>query len=153
MLYNCTSADTETYLRKYNNCYVKNHTFKTKLLYDYMKILIPDICCGHQNILSPLQLSVLSTSTWWSEMWQLNNHNFRFSLAYVQMIKVFNDKNCSLLQVIYRCTSTLRLWLSLQRVENRDLFMEVCARLEATARDTFSQHGWLHSLRIGAPST
>nr|XP_051181420.1 uncharacterized protein LOC127295499 [Lolium perenne] len=53
--------------------------------------------------------------------------------------------------VIYRCTNTLRLWSSLQRVEHRDLFTEVCSRLEATARDTFSLHGWQHNLRIEAP--
>jgi hypothetical protein len=52
--------------------------------------------------------------------------------------KVFNDKNCSLLKVIYRCTGILRLWLTLERIEHRDLFMEVCTRLEAMARDTFS---------------
>jgi hypothetical protein len=34
-------------------------------------------------------------------------------------------------------------------VENQDLFIEVCARLKAMARDTFSRHGWPHSLRIG----
>jgi hypothetical protein len=67
--------------------------------------------------------------------------------------KIFNDKNCSLLQVIYRCTGILRLWLPLQRMENRDLFTEVCTRLEDTARDTFSLHGWQHSLRIAAPPT
>jgi hypothetical protein len=66
---------------------------------------------------------------------------------------IFNDKNCSILQVIYRCTGILRLWSSLQRVENRALFTEVCTRLEATVRDTFSLHGWLHNLRIGAPPT
>jgi hypothetical protein len=65
--------------------------------------------------------------------------------------KVFNDKNSSILQVIYKAIGTLRLWSSLQRLEDRDLFMEVSARLEATARDTFSQHGWPHSLQIGAP--
>jgi hypothetical protein len=54
---------------------------------------------------------------------------------------VFNNKNSSILQVIYRAIGTLRLWSSLQRLEDRDLFMELCARLEATARDTFSQHG------------
>ena len=41
--------------------------------------------------------------------------------------KVFNDKNVSLLQVIYRCISLLRSWSILQRVEFRDLFMEVSA--------------------------
>jgi hypothetical protein len=51
--------------------------------------------------------------------------------------KVFNDKNYSLLQVIYRCTSILRLWSPLQRMEHRGLFTEVCTRLEATAGDTF----------------
>jgi hypothetical protein len=65
--------------------------------------------------------------------------------------KVFNDKNCSLLQVIYRCTGILRLWSSLQRVEFRDLFTEVCVRLEDTARDFISLHGWQHNLRIGPP--
>ena len=62
--------------------------------------------------------------------------------------KIFNDKSTSLMQVIYKCTGTLRLWSSLQRVENRDLFTEVCTRLEATARDTFTQHGWQHDFRI-----
>jgi hypothetical protein len=65
--------------------------------------------------------------------------------------KVFNDKNCSLLQVIYRCTRILRLWSPSQRMENHDLFMEVYTWLEATARDTFSLHGWSHNLHIGPP--
>jgi hypothetical protein len=30
--------------------------------------------------------------------------------------------------------------------------MEVCARLENTARDTFSRHRWQHNLRIGPPT-
>jgi hypothetical protein len=62
---------------------------------------------------------------------------------------VFNNKNSSILQVIYWGISNLRLWSSLQRVEDRDLFMEVCACLEATTRDSFSRHRWPHSLRIG----
>jgi hypothetical protein len=74
---------------------------------------------------------------------------FIWSLWLCRNDKVFNDKNSSILQVIYRGISTFHLWSSLQRVEDRDLFTEVCARLEATARDTFSQHGWLHCLRIG----
>jgi hypothetical protein len=45
-----------------------------------------------------------------------------------------NDKRSSPLHVIYRCTGTLRLWSSLQRVEHRDLFMEVCSRLETTTK-------------------
>ena len=67
--------------------------------------------------------------------------------------KVFNDKNFSLMQVLYRSTGLLRLWSTLQRVEFRDLFMEASARLEQTARDIFSQHGWPNILRIGPPST
>ena len=35
--------------------------------------------------------------------------------------KVFNDKNVSFMQVIYRCTGLLRSWSILQRVEFRDL--------------------------------
>ena len=65
--------------------------------------------------------------------------------------KVFNDKNCSLMQIIYRTTATLRSWSQLQRVGHRDLFMEVCSRLEDTARDFLSLHGWQHNLRIGPP--
>jgi hypothetical protein len=65
--------------------------------------------------------------------------------------KVFNDKNCSLLQVVYKCTDIIRLWSPLQRMENRDLFTKVCTWLEATARNTFSPHMWQHNLRIGPP--
>jgi hypothetical protein len=65
--------------------------------------------------------------------------------------KIYNDKNCSLLLVIYRCIGILRLWSPLQRMENHDLFTEVCTWLEATVRDTFSLHGWPHNIRIEAP--
>jgi hypothetical protein len=65
--------------------------------------------------------------------------------------KVFDNKNSSLLQVIYRCTGTLRLWSQLHRTEDHDLFSEVCTRLEDTARHIFSLHGWQHNLRIGPP--
>jgi hypothetical protein len=65
--------------------------------------------------------------------------------------KVFNDSNSSLMQVIYRCTALLRSWSSLQHVEDRDLFTEVSSRLEVTARDFFTQHGWQRNLRIGPP--
>jgi hypothetical protein len=65
--------------------------------------------------------------------------------------KVFNDKNCTLLQVIYRCTGTLRIWSQLHRLEDRDLFTEVCTRMEDTVRHLFSHHGWQHNLRIRPP--
>ena len=65
--------------------------------------------------------------------------------------KVFNDKDSTRLQVLYRCTSILRSWSILQRVEYRGLFMEACARLEAVARDIFIQHGWPRDLRIELP--
>jgi hypothetical protein len=67
--------------------------------------------------------------------------------------KVFDNKNCTLLQVIYRCTGTLRLWSQLHRMEDHDLFSEVCTRLEDTARFLFSGHGWQHNLRIAPPSS
>ena len=66
--------------------------------------------------------------------------------------KVFNNRLSSLMQVIYRCTAILRSWSPLHRVEWRDLFTEVCTRLEDTARDFFTQHGWQRDLRIGPPS-
>jgi hypothetical protein len=76
---------------------------------------------------------------------------FIWSLWLCRNDNMFNDKNSSILQVIYRAIGTLCLWSSLQHLEDRDLFMEVYARLEATAMDTFSQHGWPHSLRIDVP--
>jgi hypothetical protein len=36
-------------------------------------------------------------------------------------------------------------------MENQGLFTKVCTQLEATARNTFSQHGWPHNLWIGPP--
>jgi hypothetical protein len=65
--------------------------------------------------------------------------------------KVFDNKKCSRLQVIYRCTGTLHLWSHLHHTEDQDLFSEVCTRLEDTARDLFSWHGWQHNLWIGPP--
>jgi hypothetical protein len=55
--------------------------------------------------------------------------------------KVFYNKNSSLLQVIYRCTDTFRLWSKLHRTEDHDLFSEVCTRLEDNVRDLFLRHG------------
>jgi hypothetical protein len=66
---------------------------------------------------------------------------FIWSLWLCRNDKVFNDKNSSILQVIYMGISTLYLWSSLQRVEHRDLFMKICARLEAIVRDTFPNMG------------
>jgi hypothetical protein len=51
--------------------------------------------------------------------------------------KVFDNKNSSLLQVIYRCTGTLRLWLQLHCTEDHDLFSEVCTRLEIRRETCF----------------
>ena len=65
--------------------------------------------------------------------------------------KNFNDKISSLMQVIIRCTATLRSWSPLQRVEHRGLFVEVSSRLEAAAWGFFS-HGWQHNLRITHPA-
>jgi hypothetical protein len=62
--------------------------------------------------------------------------------------KVFNDKNSSLMQVIYRSTATLRLWSPLQRLEDRDLCMEVSTRLENTAKEFIFQHGWQHNRHL-----
>jgi hypothetical protein len=76
-----------------------------------------------------------------------------WALSLCRNNKIFNDKNCSLLQVIYKYTGILHLWSPLQRMENHILFTEVCTRLEATARDTFSLYRWPHNLRIGAPPT
>ena len=55
------------------------------------------------------------------------------------------------MQVIYRCTATIRSWAPLQRVEHRDLFREVSARLEVATWEFYSQHGWQHNLRICPP--
>jgi hypothetical protein len=52
---------------------------------------------------------------------------FIWSLWLCRNDKVFNDKNSFILQVIYRAIGTLRLWLSLQRPQDRDLYTEICA--------------------------
>lgn len=75
-----------------------------------------------------------------------------WSIWLCRIDKVFNDKTSSLMQVIYRSTATLRLWSPLQRLKERDLFTEVSTRLENSFKEFIIQHGWLHSLRIAAPS-
>jgi hypothetical protein len=64
--------------------------------------------------------------------------------------KIFDDKNSSLLQVVYRATALLRSWSPLQRFEDRDLCTEVSTQLENTAKGFISQHGWQHNRRIEA---
>ena len=64
--------------------------------------------------------------------------------------KVFNDKDVSRLQVLYRCTSILRSWSTLQQEGHRGLFTEACSRLEEVARDIFTHHGWSLDRRIAA---
>jgi hypothetical protein len=56
--------------------------------------------------------------------------------------KVFNDKNSSVMHVIYRCTTLFRSWPFLQLVENVNLFMEMSIQLENTARYRFVRHRW-----------
>ena len=64
---------------------------------------------------------------------------------------IFNDKNASPLQVIFRCTHSLHTWSTLQQAEHQPLFKAVCTRLEQAAMEVFSQHGWQHNLRIHPP--
>jgi hypothetical protein len=53
--------------------------------------------------------------------------------GYVEMIRCLMIKKSSLMRVvIYRCTTFLRSWSSLQHMENRDLFTEVSTRLKGT---------------------
>ena len=72
-----------------------------------------------------------------------------WSLWFCRNDKVFNDKNCSLMQVLYRLTSFFKSIL--QRVEYRDLYTDACAWLDRTASDIFIQHGWPLDLKIGPP--
>jgi hypothetical protein len=65
--------------------------------------------------------------------------------------KVFDDKVSSLMQVIYQCTALPHSWLSLQRLEDCDLFMDVFTRLEETAKKFITQYRWMHNRRILPP--
>ena len=65
---------------------------------------------------------------------------------------VFNNKNVSSLQVIFRCTYLLRTWSTPQQANYQPLFKVVCTRLEQVAMEVFAQHGWQRNLRIGPPS-
>jgi hypothetical protein len=60
--------------------------------------------------------------------------------GYVEMTMFFMTKN-SLIQVIYRCTTTICSWSSIHRVEQHDLFMKVSTRLKNASRNLFTQHG------------
>jgi hypothetical protein len=50
------------------------------------------------------------------------------------------------MQVIYRYTSLLRSWLSLQRVENHDFFTKISTWLEDMMNKFISQHRWQRNL-------
>ena len=54
---------------------------------------------------------------------------------------IFNGKNASSLQVIFRCTHSLHTWSILQRPEYQPLFKAVCTRLEQVATEVFPNMG------------
>jgi hypothetical protein len=57
--------------------------------------------------------------------------------SYFEMIKCLLTNFFSLTGHLLVCTGTLRLWSTLQRMENHDQFTKVCTRLETAAMDTF----------------
>jgi hypothetical protein len=63
--------------------------------------------------------------------------------------KVFNDIYCSLMQIIYRCSTLFHSWSSLQRMENRNLFTEVSTLSGTASREFITQYWWQHNLKIG----
>jgi hypothetical protein len=68
---------------------------------------------------------------------------------YVEMIKCSTTKTLSICRLCTGYQYSPFMVISKEGGGSSPIF-EVCARLEATARDTFSQHGWPHSLRIGS---
>ena len=62
---------------------------------------------------------------------------------------VFENKNSSFLQVLYRTTHWLRTWATLQQPTSQEAFVVASRFLEQVAKDIFSQaHGWRSSHRI-----
>ena len=55
--------------------------------------------------------------------------------VYVEMIRTF--------LLCRSCTRVFRSCSPLQRVNNRDIFMEMSTRLQETTRNIFTQHRWL----------
>jgi hypothetical protein len=55
------------------------------------------------------------------------------------------------MQVIDHCNTLFRSWLTLQRMENRNIFTEVSTQLEDNAKDFIIQLEWQHNLRIDLP--
>jgi hypothetical protein len=68
---------------------------------------------------------------------------FIWSLWLCRNDKVFNDKNSSILQVIYRAIGTLRLWSALQRPQDRDLYTEVETSIRRSVHDWKLRRGIL----------
>jgi hypothetical protein len=59
-----------------------------------------------------------------------------------------NNKNDSLMQVIYRCAAALCLWFPLQHVKHRD-HEDIYTVGGYDKEYFFSQHGWQNGLQIG----
>ena len=65
---------------------------------------------------------------------------------------VFNNKNPTPLQVIFRCTHFLHTWSTIHRVEYQSLSRRCVYAIGADGQGGFTQHAWQHNLRIGPPS-
>jgi hypothetical protein len=54
------------------------------------------------------------------------------------------------MQVIHWCSTLHHSWSLIQRMDNRDMFMEVSTLLKDTAGQFITKHRWEHNLRIGS---
>ena len=63
---------------------------------------------------------------------------------------IFNGtKFTNFLQVIYKATTWIRMWLLLTHADYREIMVIGCSRWETIARAIFSRFGWRANNRLG----
>ena len=52
------------------------------------------------------------------------------------------------LQILFRATYLARMWMPLQKEEDRDIISTACRVMESTAMEIFARNGWQFSNRL-----
>jgi len=59
-----------------------------------------------------------------------------------------NVKKQTGLQILFKATHLVRMWVILHKEEDRDTISAMCRALESTAMEIFARHGWQFRNRL-----
>ena len=89
-------------------------------------------CSGHTKKIVNAGLCALCWAIW------LNRNDIIFLKSQKQ----------TYLQILFRATYLVTMWMQLQKEEDMDTISTACRAMESTAMEIFTKNGWLFSNRL-----